>query len=113
ERVADFFFSSRRRHTSFSRDWSSDVCSSDLADPPREGGTGLAKNKLGIAGIVFFVVAAAAPLVGMTGAVPIAIVLGNGPGVPGEIGRAACRERGWGLGVAGPGAARSRQRPER
>src|SRR5690606_40825424 len=27
-----FFFSSRRRHTRFSRDWSSDVCSSDL-DP--------------------------------------------------------------------------------
>src|SRR5690606_40833882 len=26
----DFFFSSRRRHTRFSRDWSSDVCSSDL-----------------------------------------------------------------------------------
>src|SRR5690606_41102860 len=25
-----FFFSSRRRHTSFSRDWSSDVCASDL-----------------------------------------------------------------------------------
>src|SRR5690606_40918129 len=25
------FFSSRRRHTSFSRDWSSDVCSSDLS----------------------------------------------------------------------------------
>jgi amino acid transporter len=43
----------------------------------------LASNKLGIAGIVFFVVAAAAPLVGMTGAVPIAIVLGNGAGAPG------------------------------
>src|SRR6266511_5639063 len=28
-----FFFSSRRRHTSFSRDWSSDVCSSDLLGP--------------------------------------------------------------------------------
>src|SRR5690606_35573453 len=30
------FFSSRRRHTMFSRDWSSDVCSSDLrgADVP-------------------------------------------------------------------------------
>src|SRR5690606_34306079 len=28
-----FFFSSRRRHTRFSRDWSSDVCSSDLAIP--------------------------------------------------------------------------------
>src|SRR5215208_5570006 len=27
-----FFFSSRRRHTSWPRDWSSDVCSSDL-DP--------------------------------------------------------------------------------
>src|SRR2546429_9622008 len=27
-----FFFSSRRRHTRCSRDWSSDVCSSDLVD---------------------------------------------------------------------------------
>src|SRR2546429_3407074 len=27
-----FFFSSRRRHTRCSRDWSSDVCSSDLLD---------------------------------------------------------------------------------
>src|SRR5690606_39865856 len=30
-----FFFSSRGRHTSFSRDWSSDVCSSDLDDVRR------------------------------------------------------------------------------
>src|SRR5690606_41017672 len=30
-----FFFSSRRRHTRFSRDWSSDVCSSDLLDAVR------------------------------------------------------------------------------
>src|SRR5690606_39894305 len=29
-----FFFSSRRRHTRFSRDWSSDVCSSDLSSQP-------------------------------------------------------------------------------
>src|SRR5690606_40254832 len=29
-----FFFSSRRRHTRFSRDWSSDVCSSDLCSHP-------------------------------------------------------------------------------
>src|SRR2546422_3000785 len=29
-----FFFSSRRRHTRCSRDWSSDVCSSDLAQEP-------------------------------------------------------------------------------
>src|SRR2546429_7047133 len=30
ECVLCFFFSSRRRHTRCSRDWSSDVCSSDL-----------------------------------------------------------------------------------
>src|SRR3989442_4795568 len=29
--MAMFFFSSRRRHTRCGRDWSSDVCSSDLA----------------------------------------------------------------------------------
>src|SRR3712207_8612755 len=28
-----FFFSSRRRHTRYWRDWSSDVCSSDLGRP--------------------------------------------------------------------------------
>src|SRR5690625_6722666 len=42
-----FFFSSRRRHTRWPRDWSSDVCSSDLtghystvvlASQQREGG---------------------------------------------------------------------------
>src|SRR2546429_4088876 len=34
-----FFFSSRRRHTRCSRDWSSDVCSSDLyhLDRAKEG----------------------------------------------------------------------------
>src|SRR5688572_32253628 len=31
-RLFFFFFSSRRRHTRFDCDWSSDVCSSDLAD---------------------------------------------------------------------------------
>src|SRR5437870_6511086 len=30
-RFVSFFFSSRRRHTRWPRDWSSDVCSSDLA----------------------------------------------------------------------------------
>lgn len=45
--------------------------------------TSLGKSRLGVFGIVFFVVAAAAPLVGMTGAVPVAIVLGNGAAVPG------------------------------
>src|SRR2546422_5180415 len=32
-----FFFSSRRRHTRCSRDWSSDVCSSDLPELPLGG----------------------------------------------------------------------------
>src|SRR2546422_10116200 len=33
-----FFFSSRRRHTRCSRDWSSDVCSSDLDNTRRPAG---------------------------------------------------------------------------
>lgn len=45
--------------------------------------TTLHKGRLGILGIVFFVVAASAPLIGMTGAVPVAMVLGNGAAVPG------------------------------
>jgi len=43
----------------------------------------LRKGRIGVLGIVFFVVAAAAPLAGMTGVVPGAIVLGSGAGVPG------------------------------
>ena len=51
--------------------------------PPETSDTSLRKGRIGVIGIVFFVVAAAAPLVGMTGAVPVATVLGNGAGVPG------------------------------
>src|SRR5256886_7285794 len=36
--VVLFFFSSRRRHTRFDCDWSSDVCSSDLVVPRNENG---------------------------------------------------------------------------
>src|SRR4030066_1163625 len=32
--IVSFFFSSRRRHTRFKCDWSSDVCSSDLSEVP-------------------------------------------------------------------------------
>src|SRR5256884_5781357 len=38
-----FFFSSRRRHTRCSRDWSSDVCSSDLGRAPPEPGHSLSR----------------------------------------------------------------------
>src|SRR5699024_12139352 len=40
-----FFFSSRRRHTRSKRDWSSDVCSSDLA--MRRSGEALASSSAG------------------------------------------------------------------
>jgi amino acid transporter len=46
-------------------------------------GAHLRANKLGVWAIVFFVVAAAAPLVGMTGALPPSIVLGMGAAAPG------------------------------
>src|SRR5439155_2681782 len=45
--VAHLFFSSRRRHTSWPRDWSSDVCSSDLdrgALAPRDRPRGLPRR---------------------------------------------------------------------
>ncbi|TDW29613.1 APC family permease [Cryobacterium psychrophilum] len=51
--------------------------------PQADASSSLRTGRLGVIGIVFFVVAAAAPLVGMTGAVPVAIVLGNGTGAPG------------------------------
>src|SRR2546430_9027323 len=49
ELICYFFFSSRRRHTRFDCDWSSDVCSSDLsptASPtaPRGGAAGSAPH---------------------------------------------------------------------
>src|SRR2546427_7487003 len=42
-----FFFSSRRRHTRFDCDWSSDVCSSDLAGNMGQG-VAWAARELGI-----------------------------------------------------------------
>src|SRR5690349_21938907 len=43
-----FFFSSRRRHTRSLRDWSSDVCSSDLANAAQPlVGTGRRRQKHG------------------------------------------------------------------
>src|SRR3712207_9443027 len=78
------FFSSRRRHTRYWRDWSSDVCSSDLGKPvSRSGGEAraalLAQHVLDPAVEV--------------------LRLGVGGGAVGvEIGRASCRERSVDLG---------------
>src|SRR5438445_13680934 len=49
-----FFFSSRRRHTRYWRDWSSDVCSSDLApaeDQHRGAGQDRRSDRRGGGGI--------------------------------------------------------------
>src|SRR5690606_39506542 len=43
-----FFLSSRRRHTSVSRDWSSDVCSSDLIQASAETYMGLVEVGVGL-----------------------------------------------------------------
>jgi amino acid transporter len=54
-----------------------------LPAPAETDDTALHHGRLGVVGIVFYVIAAASPLVGMTGALPVAIVVGSGPGVPG------------------------------
>src|SRR5260370_10637870 len=50
-----FFFSSRRRHTRFKCDWSSDVCSSDLVDQVAELGSSIVPSILQTAFIAIFV----------------------------------------------------------
>jgi amino acid transporter len=55
----------------------------DRLNRRRQEGKTLARGRLGVFGVTFFAVAAAAPLVGMTGGVPVGIVLGVGPAVPG------------------------------
>src|SRR3712207_9564063 len=52
-RLFGFFFSSRRRHTRYWRDWSSDVCSSDLVSDVRDSVHALrppALDELGLVG---------------------------------------------------------------
>src|SRR5690606_40369328 len=101
-----FFFSSRSRHTRFSRDWSSDVCSSDLAADARTDSD-------------FFLIARtdAIAVEGVDAAIERAIrcVEAGADGIFAEaaydlptykrfveeIGRASCRERVWGRERAG------------
>src|SRR5690554_7051178 len=92
-----FFFSSRRRHTICGRDWSSDVCSSDLIDVDIVAGTGpvVAEPVRGAADVarlstdpdLSFVAEAVRLIVAELGPTPLI-------GFAGEIGRASCRERG-------------------
>src|SRR5438874_6601046 len=51
--VEAFFFSSRRRHTRSLRDWSSDVSSSDLVNPPPASDSGFGAGM--IIGIILLI----------------------------------------------------------
>src|SRR5258707_7695115 len=86
-----FFFSSRRRHTRYWRDWSSDVCSSDLNKNGSSPGVWKVQSFLfeyGDLGVNFFFVLSGFLITYLlikekevTGSVHV------------EIGRASCRER--------------------
>src|SRR2546427_4455634 len=87
-----FFFSSRRRHTRFDCDWSSDVCSSDLlasalsfdlqGDERDDGQQQIERQRAREEGNVVFESRLERPT-GDAGHRPM----------PAEIGRASCRER--------------------
>src|SRR5438105_12439388 len=82
-----FFFSSRRRHTRSTRDWSSDVCSSDLDQRFPRGGRGGSADLAGDAGTAL---AEAPPDEARRRGRPH---LTRDRGLVAEIGRASCRER--------------------
>src|SRR5699024_11256904 len=96
-----FFFSSRRRHTRSKRDWSSDVCSSDL----HRTGHAEADQVGAMAQIAQLLLRTRLPdAVGHRGQPVAEALMGALVGVEGaaaEIGRASCRERVWGEGVGG------------
>src|SRR5438067_9855171 len=85
-----FFFSSRRRHTRSKRDWSSDVCSSDLAQMRRN--VALAGS---IAAIVDVPVAEpphySLEVAGLIGG--RRLLSDDVAALEAKIGRASCRER--------------------
>src|SRR5699024_11807601 len=91
-----FFFSSRRRHTRSKRDWSSDVCSSDLGELAHEVGDA------GLHGVAVVLEVAASLLVQFRGELrlvvggtlaQLALVLLDAEDLRlHEIGRASCRE---------------------
>lgn len=53
-----------------------------MATQTQQAGPGLSKGSLSTFGIVVMVLAAASPLIGLTGAMPLAMITGNGNGAP-------------------------------
>src|SRR5205814_4761037 len=101
-----FFFSSRRRHTRCLSDWSSDVCSSDLAD----AATGDPTNDLVVVDLdqQHGGQLAVEPLEGIVERLRLLDIAGKaveqeavGAGRIAKIGRASCRERVESSGVGG------------
>src|SRR5689334_24856196 len=105
-----FFFSSRRRHTRWNCDWSSDVCSSDLAGASQRltvvvGSAGAGKSVLlsswaaarqpAVTSWLSCDEADADPVRFWAAFIEAPRLVAPGFGADaGEIGRAACRERG-------------------
>src|SRR5258707_10720270 len=85
-----FFFSSRRRHTRYWRDWSSDVCSSDLlAGLEREQRAAVVQHESLVLG---HQARAESGVVALDEGDDVPVLVHRGQ-VDGEIGRASCRER--------------------
>src|SRR5690349_23985926 len=92
--MRSFFFSSRRRHTRSLRDWSSDVCSSDLAPWKRYFGANAPRvERLHKAPYLIFSTELGTKLFRTSLLRRYALRTGHGPGFEDEIGRASCRER--------------------
>src|SRR5690606_39590404 len=91
-----FFFSSRRRHTRFSRDWSSDVCSSDLTYLSNNVviATGFydIPNKMNVPGEDLNKVSHYYKDPHFYSSQKVAVIGASNSAI--EIGRASCRERG-------------------
>jgi amino acid transporter len=56
--------------------------SSTSSDIARRDAQQLRHGRLGVFAVAFFVISAAAPLTAMAGGAPVAMLLGNGPGIP-------------------------------
>src|SRR5437867_4918598 len=87
-----FFFSSRRRHTRSYGDWSSDVCSSDLAPPITSGPYTLGVGSVTLGDVTGSGVIFIGPA--LQGNVTLQGVGQSAQAALPKIGRASCRERG-------------------